>query len=131
MKNERAPAASFDPAGRIAGLLGMARRAGKLTAGFDAVAALIGRGKAAAVMTAADLSEKTNKELRFAAQDRPGLFLPLPLRKEEIGAALGLKKPVGVLALEDEGFAASLRKLAGQEDGPCQGRTSRKDDRRL
>ncbi|HJD23016.1 MAG TPA: 50S ribosomal protein L7ae, partial [Firmicutes bacterium] len=63
MKNERAPAASFDPAGRIAGLLGMARRAGKLTAGFDAVAALIGRGKAAAVMTAADLSEKTNKEL--------------------------------------------------------------------
>lgn len=123
MKHEGAPA------GRIAGLLGMARRAGKLTAGFDAVASLVSGGTAAAVMVAADLSEKTEKELRFAARNHPIPLLRLPLTKEEIGGALGLRKPVGVLALEDRGFAASLQKLTGQEEAPAwDGRASRKDD---
>lgn len=118
MKNERVPTE------RVAGLLGMARRAGKLTTGFDAVAARIREGMAAAVLIAADLSEKTEKELRFAARNRPVPFLRLPLSKEEVGAALGLKKPVGVLSLEDTGFATSLRKLMGQEGDLGRGRMS-------
>ena len=100
---------------RIAGLLGMARRAGRLTAGFDAVSLLIANGKAAVVILAADLSEKTEKELRYAAKsscdEEQMNMLRIPLNKEEIGHALGLKKPAGVLALEDEGFAASIQKL--------------------
>ena len=122
MKHDRDPQAGAqasaqagaEPAGRIAGLLGMARRAGRLTTGFDAVAALTAGGTAAVVLVAADLSEKTEKELRFAARNHPSPLLRLSLTKEELGRALGLKKPVGVLALEDRGFAASLMKLAGQ-----------------
>ena len=102
----------------------MARRAGKLTTGFDAVTARIREGMAAAVLIAADLSEKTEKELRFAARNRPVPFLRLPLNKEEVGAVLGLKKPVGVLSLEDMGFATSLRKLIGQERDLGRGRMS-------
>ncbi len=127
-----------DPAGRVAGLLGMARRAGRLTTGFDAVAALAAGGTAAVVLAAADLSEKTEKELRFASRNHPSPFLRLSLTKEELGRILGLKKPVGVLALEDRGFAASLIKLAEQgasAEPPCSRkaavRTVRKDDRSI
>lgn len=98
-------------AGRLAGLLGLARRAGKLTTGFDAVMESVALGKAVLIMTAADLSEKTEKELRFANEGKAVSIQKLPLDKEELRHALGLFKPVGVLALEDKGFAASVLKL--------------------
>ena len=97
-------------AGKLAGLLGMARRAGKLTTGFDAVAGLIGQEKAALVLTAADLSPKTEKELHFAMKDKAVSVLCMPLTKEEAGNACGFKKPVGILATEDKGFAAAMEK---------------------
>ena len=95
-------------AGKLAGLLGIARRAGRLTTGFDAVAGLIGEGKAALVMLASDLSEKTQKEVRYAAQGKPVPVRRMPLTKEEAGTACGLKKPVGVLATDDNGFAKAM-----------------------
>ncbi len=94
----------------LAGLLGISRRAGRLTTGFDAVSALIKGGNATLVMLAADLSAKTVKELRFAARGQPATIVRLPLTKEEAGTACGLKKPVGVLATDDKGFAAAMEK---------------------
>lgn len=101
--------------GRLSGLLGMARRGGRLTTGFDAVTALIAAGRDIMVLLAADLSEKTEKELRFAARDRAYEIIRLPLGKEEVGRSLGFDKPVGVLALEDKGFAATVRTLCRNE----------------
>lgn len=63
--NEREASAS-----KLAGLLGIARRAGKLITGFDAAAASAAAGKAALLLMAADLSEKTAKELRYAAREK-------------------------------------------------------------
>lgn len=95
---------------KSAGLLGMARRAGKVTAGFDAVVRLLKEGKAYLTMTAADLSDKTEKELRFAAGEKGGSrILRLGESKENLGHLLGYGRPVGVLAVSDKGFAASLR----------------------
>lgn len=96
---------------RLYGLLGLARRAGRLITGFDAVKDLVLAGRAQLVMTAADLSEKTEKELLYALRGKAARLLRLPADKEDIGRALGLDKPVGVLALEDKGFAASFQKL--------------------
>lgn len=79
----------------VAGLLGIARRAGRLSTGFDAVCAQIGEGKAELVLLACDLSEKTGKELRYAARDRKLSAIRLPLDKETISRALGLKKAGG------------------------------------
>ena len=94
----------------LAGLLGMARRAGKVTAGFDAVVRLLKEGKAYLTLTAADLSDKTEKELRFAAGEKGGSrILRLGESKENLGHLLGYGRPVGVLAVSDKGFAASLR----------------------
>ncbi len=101
--NERERGAS-----KLTGLLGIARRAGKLITGFDAVAASAASGKAALLMIATDLSEKTEKELRYAARDKNIPLARLPLSKEETGAACGFQKPVGVLATEDRGFATAM-----------------------
>ena len=100
---------------RLTGLVGMARRAGRLTAGFDAVKDLITAKKAQLVLMAADLSPKTEKELRFTAGDAVPL-LTTALTKDEIGHAGGWQKPVGVIATEDKGFAAAMRRAADRRN---------------
>lgn len=95
---------------KLAGLLGLCRRAGRLTTGFDAVAALAAAGQAALILTAADLSEKSGKELRFALEKtaHPSVVRSIGLTKEEVGRVLGLRKPVGILATADDGFARAI-----------------------
>ena len=71
-------------------------------------AASAAAGKAALLLMAADLSEKTAKELRYAAREKKIPLARMPLNKEETGAACGFQKPVGVLATEDRGFATAM-----------------------
>lgn len=96
---------------KLTGMLGICRRSGHLTVGFDAVKGLLLQHRAALIMTAADLSEKTDKELRFAMNGQDVPLCSLPLDKAALSAALGLQKPVGVIATDDRGFAASIVNL--------------------
>ena len=73
----------------VTGLLGIARRAGRLSIGFDAVCAQIGEGKAELVLLACDLSEKTGKELRYAARDRKLSAIRPRARPEKAGGCAG------------------------------------------
>ena len=95
---------------KLTGLIGLARRAGRLTVGTDAVKELLTAGKARLVLLAADISPKSEKELRFAAGDTPLAVTGIP--KEELGRITGRPKPVGVAATEDKGFAAAMIKAA-------------------
>lgn len=95
---------------KLIGSLGICRRAGHLTIGFDAVRELAAQHRAELIMTAADLSDKTAKELRFILNGNPAPLLSLPLDKAALSAAIGLQKPVGVIATDDSGFAASIAK---------------------
>ncbi len=99
---------------KLAGLIGMARRAGRLTTGFDAVREQLAAGKAAFVLLAADLSAKTEKELLFGLkQVNMGRA---PFGKEEMARALGFSRPVGVASTDDEGFAAAMKALCGRDE---------------
>ena len=100
---------------RIAGLLGIARRAGHILIGFDAVVTAVKAGQIRLVLCAADLSPKTDKEWRYAVRDTQVSVLSLPLDKETVGHALGLHKPVGLIATDDEGFAAKLQQLTTEK----------------
>lgn len=97
-------------ANRLCGLLGIARRAGHLLIGFDAVKAGMLSGKAKLVLLAADCSEKTEKELRFVGENTPCTLCPVPATKDELSGALGLQKPVAVVATDDAGFAVGFAK---------------------
>ena len=95
---------------KLVGRLGICRRSGHLAVGCDAVIGWMRLGKARAVVLAADLSAKTEKEIRFTAKTYPARLLRTTLTKDQIGQALGFQKPVGVLATDDRGFAAAFEK---------------------
>ena len=95
---------------RITGLLGLCRRAGKLTIGFDATVAAVKKRTARLVLLSSDVSPKTAKELRFFAEEGGIPVRDLPLTKEACGRALGLQKAVGALGITDAGFAKTLQK---------------------
>lgn len=93
---------------KLIGLLGMCRRAGRLTMGFDAVVALC-KEPNTLLLLADDASPRTVKELRFRADGAP--LYRLPLSKEEAARALGSHKPVACLAVTDDGFSRAIRPL--------------------
>ncbi len=99
------------------GLLGIAKRAGHIHIGFDAVKATITSGQAQLVLLAADRSERTEKEVRFTAQHHPCPIRLLTADKAVLSHALGLQKPVAVIAVDDRGFAtAMLKHIDTKED---------------
>lgn len=95
--------------------LSLARRAGKLVLGFDKVVEEMKNGRVKAVFFSSDLSEKSCKELCFAAQKYRLQPLQLDVQMEEVQHACG--KRSGIFALCDEGFAKKLSALAQQRTG--------------
>lgn len=94
---------------KLHGLLGMARRAGKLSIGFDASLAAVKDGKSALLLLAGDASPKTEKECRFTADSFGAKVCTLPYDKAALADAIGMSKPVAVAAVCDSGFAKAIR----------------------
>lgn len=87
--------------------MGIARKANKLTFGTNDTLQELKKGNICLVAVANDISEKTEKELRFAAGSIPVVRTPFTL--EEISAATG--RIAGVLGITDQGFAAKSEEL--------------------
>lgn len=96
------------------GALGLARRAGALAIGFDAVAQAVKAGRAQLVLVASDTSPKTLKRLAACCtKDMPPT--ELGLTKDELARIT--VKPAGVLAITNKDLAALCHKaLAGKEE---------------
>ena len=91
---------------KLLSLLGLARRAGKIEPGFDAAVSAARGHKAALLLAARDISEKTLKNLRYEG-DRAGVpTLRGDFGMEELGRACGM------LAITDKGFAKAVKELA-------------------
>ena len=90
------------------GLLGLARKAGKLEIGEDPAGAACRGRKARLVLLAADAAENTAAKARRLAQEANARCMCLSFTKEELGAALG-RKVCAVAALTDEGFAKAFQ----------------------
>ena len=98
---------------KLTGLLGIARRAGHILIGFDAVRAALLADRTQLVILAVDCSPKTEKELRFAGQDKHCPIIAIDADKAALSRALGLQKPVAVVATDDRGFAAAMQTCCG------------------
>lgn len=96
-------------ADKFLNLLGMCRKAGKLTLGANKSTELIKSGKAEIVFVASDLSEKTEKELKFTAKNTNVAVVRTEYSIETLSAAVGA--PAGVLAISDKGFATALKNI--------------------
>lgn len=95
---------------KLCGLLGIARRSGHILIGFDAVRAALLADKTQLIVLASDCSPKTEKELRFAAENKTCPLVKVEEDKDALSAALGLQKPVAVIATDDRGFATAMMK---------------------
>ena len=91
---------------KIEGLLGMAQRAGKIVSGEFAVQKTIASGKAAALIVAADVSERARETVLREAEQK-GIPVYNLFTKEMLGRCLG-KEYRAVAALMDRGFAKTL-----------------------
>jgi ribosomal protein L7Ae-like RNA K-turn-binding protein len=104
---------------RVLSLLGIARRAGRVCFGSDAVTEALRKGEAKLVLFARDLSPRTAGGVETAARARDVPCVKIAAPMDEIGIATG--KRAGVVAVNDAGFAKAVAGLIGTE-GQTNGR---------
>ena len=96
-------------------LLGLARRAGRLSMGHDTVLDSIKKKKSRLIVFACDISPRLTGEINAAAQ-RYMKALPcvnIPESMKQIHIALGYK--AGVISVNDTNFANRILELINQE----------------
>ena len=91
---------------KLLGLLGLARRAGKLAIGFHAVEKLVRRGEKPLVIVARDIGPSQRKKVLGWNPVRA--FINDELTGEEMAQALGREKLV-VVGLSDPGFIKGIQ----------------------
>lgn len=90
-------------------LLGMARKANRVSLGYDKALEAVHSGKSFAVFLASDLSEKTKRGLVFASEETDIPVITTEYTIFELTSALGSK--TGVVSVNDSGFAKKLLTL--------------------
>ena len=99
---------------KLMNLLTICRKAGQLELGFDPMKEALASGKACAVITASDLSPKTEKEVRFFADKNN-----VPAEKSDITlneAYRGFGKKAGIFTICDSGFAEKALGILNTEN---------------
>lgn len=99
---------------KLLGALSLAKKAGALQVGFDAVHSAVKNGSAHLVLIAADVSPKTRQRILSACKTCD--VAALVLKQNMHYLAQITVKPVGLLALTDKNFAALCAKAISQID---------------
>ena len=92
----------------VAGVLGLAQRAGKLSSGDLGVKEALADGKVKLLLIASDSSPNTEKELRFLA-GKADVTVIQCMKRSELGLCIG-KAPRAAVAVLDTGFAGLIIK---------------------
>lgn len=100
---------------KVLSLLGLARRAGKIALGFDPAADSAKSGQSRLILITSDISPKTKKELEFSLRDIGTPIRSIPYDVKTLGSAVG--KAAKIVSVNDEGFAGSVMKLLGSNNG--------------
>ena len=100
---------------KFAGLLGIAKKAGRVIAGTNMVTDSIRAGSASkcpqAVFLASDVSENTRKRITNCCTYYEIPLHPVPLTIAEIGDAIGKSGSVSAVGITDAGLCDALVKL--------------------
>ena len=96
-------------------LLGMARRAGRLSCGHDAAVEAIVKNRACLCLCSADAADRLERELRHACtfEQKHIPFARLGIPMVALSKAIGTK--AAVVTVNDKGFAARLQTLLAEE----------------
>lgn len=94
---------------KIYSILGIAKKGGKISIGYDAVYTDVKNKKSKLVLSAADASNNTKRNIKFIC-DKCGIKQIEYGEKEILGKSLG-RKVVGVLSVNDKNIASYLLKI--------------------
>ncbi len=100
---------------KLLSLLGLARRAGRLTLGFDAVCGSVQKQESKLILTAEDVSEGTMRKLNNRLSGMEIDIREIPFGLDQINAAIG--KPVRIISINDSGFARRMIELLETGNG--------------
>ena len=92
----------------VAGALGLAQKAGKISSGDLGVKDALSAGKAKLLIIAADASPNTVKELKYLA-DKASVPVITCMQRTGLGLCIG-KAPRAAVAVLDKGFAGLIMK---------------------
>jgi len=104
-------------------ILGLARRAGKVEIGEEAVGKAARGGKVRLILLAADASQNAAKRAEGFGYTAAAPVILLVASKAELGHALGLAGPA-MAAVTDAGLAAALAGVLAGEDPARYGETA-------
>ena len=82
--------------------MGLARKAGKLSLGNRPAREAVLEGRSRAIFLASDLSERSSRGIRYAAEEYGVPVIPIAESMDELGMALG--KRSGIVSVDDAGF---------------------------
>jgi len=100
---------------KLLSLLGLARRAGRMSLGFDAVCSSVGKNESKLILAAQDVSEGTMRKLRNHLSESEINIREMPFGMDAINAAIG--KPVRLVSINDSGFAKRINELLDNGNG--------------
>jgi len=100
------------PKDKLKGMIGFARKAGKIIRGTDIVNEAVRQGapKLYAVVVASDISENTRKRIVNCMTYYGQSFMDSVLTTDELSKAIGSHGAVACVGVTDEGFAAQIIK---------------------
>ena len=98
----------------VLGLLGIARRAGKLACGEEQVSSMVESGRCRAVCLAEDAGEAMRRKAAWYNRRVPVLMLPAD--KQTLGNAIGMRRDCTVCAVNDIGMANAIAEKLGAAD---------------
>lgn len=92
---------------RILSLLGLCKKSGNLSLGFDSCLEAAQQRKTQLILTTMDLSENTRQKLRNHIEEN--LLCGTDLSMDDIHKALG--KSSGIISINEGGFAQKIKQL--------------------
>ncbi|MBQ9461074.1 MAG: ribosomal L7Ae/L30e/S12e/Gadd45 family protein [Clostridia bacterium] len=98
---------------RLLSLLGLMRRAGKISMGFDAAAEAMSSGEAILLLLSEELSERTSGAIRKIAEQSGTCVITCKCGMDELGHAIG-RRSTGIIAVNDSGFADKIKTLCAE-----------------
>lgn len=100
----------------LRGILGLCRRAGKMSIGHDATVSSIKNRKAFLSITCRDTSERLKKEIADECefQNRNIPYIDAEFDMKELSLCIGTR--AGVISIDDRGFANKLITILSQEN---------------
>jgi len=94
---------------KISGLLGLATKAGKIVAGFEAVTECIQKKKAKLVIVSIEASDKTKSNVRYIAEKNNIQCIEYG-EIEFLSRAIG-RKNKAVICIKDNNFATAIKNI--------------------